>query len=29
MLDGIGHRCAQTDHRENVMAFPQDVDVYF
>ena len=26
MLACIGHRCAQTDHREDVMAFPQDVD---
>lgn len=29
MLDSIGHRCARTDHRENVTACPQDVDVYF
>ena len=26
MLVCIGHRCARTDHREDVMAFPQDVD---
>lgn len=29
MLDSIGHRCARTDHRENVTACPQDVDAYF